>query len=113
MDNRFLAIFASKAGRGHSPVTLLSIAIDNRKRCSLGEICTVETDIIKHETLCRDLSGWPCYSRRPITIESHSSPLARRYCLMRRPSSMKPYLRYSAIAAELCVNTSRQSLWSP
>jgi hypothetical protein len=54
-----------------------------------------------------------CYSRRPITIESHSSPLARRYCWARRPSSAKPHLRYSPIAAALCMNTSRQSLCSP
>lgn len=42
-----------------------------------------------------------CYSARPITMESHSSPLARRYCWARRPSSTKPHLRYSAIAAAL------------
>ena len=46
-------------------------------------------------------------------IVSQSSPLARRYCLTRRPSSVKPHLRYSAIAAVLCGNTSRQSLCSP
>jgi putative MATE family efflux protein len=52
-------------------------------------------------------------SARPMTMLSHSSPLARRYCPARRPSSAKPAFRYSAIAASLCVNTSRQSLCSP
>src|SRR5262249_51632703 len=33
------------------------------------------------------------HSRRPISIASHSSPLVRRNCLMRRPSSTKPNLR--------------------
>ncbi len=46
-------------------------------------------------------------------MESHNSPLARRYCLTRRPSSTKPNLRYSPIAAVLCGNTSRHSLCSP
>lgn len=32
-------------------------------------------------------------SNMPITIASQSSPLARRYCLVRRPSSAKPDLR--------------------
>ena len=32
-------------------------------------------------------------SRRPISTESHNSPLCRRYCLTRRPSSTKPSLR--------------------
>jgi hypothetical protein len=44
-------------------------------------------------------------SARPITIVSHSSPLARRYCPARRPSSVKPAARYSAIAVALCANT--------
>src|SRR6266702_6169812 len=44
-----------------------------------------------------------------MTIESNSSPSARRSSRTRRPSSTKPHLRYSAIAAVLCVNTSRQS----
>ena len=38
-------------------------------------------------------------------MESHSSPLARLYCPVRRPSSTKPDLRYRAIAAVLCANT--------
>jgi hypothetical protein len=32
-------------------------------------------------------------------MESQSSPLARRYCITRRPSSVKPDLRYSHILA--------------
>jgi DNA-binding PadR family transcriptional regulator len=48
-----------------------------------------------------------------MTAESHSSPLARRYCRGRRPSSVKPHLRYRAITASLCANTSRESLCRP
>ena len=32
-------------------------------------------------------------SSNPISTMSHSSPLWRRICLMRRPSSTNPYLR--------------------
>src|SRR4051812_39090096 len=45
------------------------------------------------------------YRSRPISIRCQSSPLARRICSRRRPSSTKPNFRYSAIAASLCGNT--------
>jgi hypothetical protein len=52
-------------------------------------------------------------SSSPISIKSHSSPLARRMCLVSRPSSMNPNFRYKAMAALLWGNTLNVSLCSP
>src|SRR5262249_19334290 len=54
----------------------------------------------------------PHHSSSPMSTRSQSSPLERRMCFRRRPSSTKPTSRYRAIAASLCGNTLRASLWS-